>query len=83
MRRFDRSYRLPVQESPDLADTSIRRPETVSATVYLEPRALERIKEVCRDENRRISDVISEAVDSYLRERTKLAFEDSTGWDRE
>jgi len=42
-----------------------------------------RIKEVCREENRRISDVICEAIDSYLRERTKLAFERSTSWERE
>jgi hypothetical protein len=83
MRRYDPSYRLPVRESPNLADSFGRRPDTVSATVYLEPHAMERIKQVCRDENRRISDVISEAVDSYLRERTKLAFEDSQGWDRE
>ncbi len=68
---------------PGLADTSGRRPDTVSATVYLEPHALARIKEVCREENRRISDVICEAIDSYLRERTKLAFERSTGWERE
>ena len=83
MRRYDPSDRLPVQESPDLADTSGRRPDTVSATVYLDPHAMARIKEVCRDENRRISDVICEAVDSYLRERTKLAFEHSPGWDPE
>jgi len=81
VRRYDPSYRLPIQESPKLADTSIRRADTVSATVYLELDAMERIKEVCRDENRRISDVISEAVDSYLRERTTLAFEDAPGWD--
>jgi hypothetical protein len=83
MRRLDPSYKLPVQESPNLADTSGRRLEAVSATVYLEPHAMERIKEVCLEENRRISDVICEAVDSYLRERTKLAFESSPGWDRE
>ena len=83
MRRFNPSYRLPIQESPNLADTSVRRPDTVSATVNLDPHAMARIKEVCRDENRRISDVISDAVDSYLRERTKLAFEGSPGWDPE
>ena len=75
MRRYDPPYRLPVRESPDLADTSGRRPDTVSATVYLDAHAMERIKEVCREENRRISDVISEAVDNYLRERTKYEFE--------
>jgi hypothetical protein len=55
----------------------------VSATVYLDANALGRIKQVCRQENRRISDVISEAVDSYLRERTKFAFERSADPDSE
>ena len=83
MRWSEPSNRLPVRESPGLADTSGRRPDTVSATVYLEPHAIARIKEVCREENRRISDVICEAIDGYLRERTKLAFERATGWERE
>ena len=83
MARFIPPGRLPVRESPDLADTSSRRPESVSATVYLDAHALERIKRVCWEENRRISDVICEAIDGYLRERTKLAFERSTGWERE
>jgi hypothetical protein len=55
----------------------------VSATVYLDANALERIKQVCREENRRISDVIGEAVDTYLRERTKFAFERSADPDSE
>ena len=50
-----------------------------NATVYLDLHAMERVKEVCRQENRRISDVICEAVDSYLRERAKLAFEHVMG----
>ena len=83
MRKYDPSNKLPVKESPDLADTSSRRPASVSATVYLDANALERIKQVCREENRRISDVISEAVDIYLRERTKYAFERSTDPDSE
>ena len=83
MRKYDPSNKLPVKESPDLADTSGRRPDSVSATVYLDANALERIKQVCREENRRISDVISEAVDIYLRERTKYAFERSTDPDSE
>ena len=56
-------------------------PETVSATVYLDAHAMDRIERVCRDENRRISDVICEAVDQYLRERTKYAFEGSANSD--
>jgi hypothetical protein len=83
MRKYDQSHRLPVRESPDLADTAGRRTEAVSATVYLEVHALERIKQVCREENRRISDVISEAVDFYLRERTKFAFEQTMDPDSE
>jgi len=38
----------------------------VSATVYLLPDKLELIKQICADKNRRISDLISEAVDDYL-----------------
>jgi hypothetical protein len=75
MRKHDPSNKLPVKDSPDLADTSGRRGEAVSATVYLDAHAMERIKQVCREENRRISDVISDAVDSYLRDRTAYAFE--------
>jgi hypothetical protein len=39
----------------------------VSATVYLLPDTLALIQHHCADTNRRISDVISEAVDDYLR----------------
>ena len=77
MRKYDFPNRLPVQDSPNLADAFSRRVETVSATVYLDVHALDRIKELCREDNRRISDVISEAVDNYLRERTTYAFEQS------
>ena len=63
MRRSNTSYRLPIQESPSLAaDTSGRRPDTVSATVHLDPPAMERIKEGCPNENRPTNDVIREAV---------------------
>jgi hypothetical protein len=41
----------------------------VSATVYLLPDKLELIKQICADKNRRISDLISEAVDDYLCKR--------------
>ena len=39
----------------------------VSATVYLRPDKLALIRQNCSDTNRRISDLISEAVDDYLR----------------
>jgi hypothetical protein len=81
MRWYDPSNKLPVRESPGLADPSSRRADAVSATVYLEAHALDRIKQVCREENRRISDVICEAVDLYLRERTRFAFERTTDSD--
>jgi hypothetical protein len=83
LRKHELSHKFPVKESPDLADTAGRRPEAASATVYLEVHAMERIKQVCREENRRISDVISEAVDIYLREHTKFAFERTTDPDSE
>ena len=43
------------------------RAKLVSATVYLLPDQLALIKQHCADTNRRISDLISEAVDDYLR----------------
>jgi hypothetical protein len=50
---------------------SKQRPETarassVSATVYLLPNQLALIKLICADKNRRISDLLSDAVDEYL-----------------
>ena len=42
------------------------RTALVSATVYLLPDKLELIKQICGDKNLRISDFLSEAVDSYL-----------------
>lgn len=75
MRTRDVPPKLPVQESPDLVDSGNERLPAVSATVYLDPYTLDCIKQVCREENRRISDVISDAVERYLRERTKMAFE--------
>jgi hypothetical protein len=38
----------------------------VSATVYLLPDQLQLIKQICADKNRRISDLISDAIDDYL-----------------
>jgi hypothetical protein len=76
MRISDFSYKLPVKDSPDLAEAEGRQLPPVSATVYLDHYTMESIKQVCRRENRRISDVISDAVQRYLRERTKRSFED-------
>jgi hypothetical protein len=39
----------------------------VSATVFLLPDKLALIQQLCGQKNRRISDLISEAVDDYLR----------------
>ena len=38
----------------------------VSATVFLLPDKLALIQQLCAQKNRRISDLISEAVDDYL-----------------
>jgi hypothetical protein len=38
----------------------------VSATVFLLPDKLALIQQLCSQKNRRISDLISEAVDDYL-----------------
>ena len=40
-----------------------------SATVYLPRRALRLIKEISLEENRRISDILANAVDEYLSKR--------------
>jgi len=53
--------RFATNQRPEAARTNL-----VSATVYLLPDKLELIKQICADKNRRISDLISEAVDDYL-----------------
>ena len=40
-----------------------------SATVYLPRRALRLIKEISLEENRRISDILANAIDEYLSKR--------------
>ena len=76
MRISNVAYKLPVKDSPALAEAEAQRLPPVSATVYLDHYTMESIKQVCRHENRRISDVISDAVQRYLRERAKRSFED-------
>ncbi len=46
-----------------------RREKYPSATVYLPRRAIRIIKEIGLEEDRRISDIISDAVDEYLTKR--------------
>ena len=57
--------------SKGLQLASDRRPDAtsknlVSATVYLLPDKLKLIQQICADKNRRISDLISDAIDEYL-----------------
>jgi len=53
--------RFANNQKPEAARTNL-----VSATVYLFPDQLSLLKRICADRNRRISDLISEAVDDYL-----------------
>jgi hypothetical protein len=46
-----------------------RRSKYPSVTVYLPPRAIRIIKEIGLDENRRLSDLLAEAVDEWLVKR--------------
>ena len=46
-----------------------RRTQYPSATVYLPPKAIRILKEIGLDENRRLSDLIAEAVDEWLIKR--------------
>jgi hypothetical protein len=48
--------------------------DLVSATVYLLPDKLQLIKQICANKNRRISDLISDAVDDYLANVAKSHF---------
>lgn len=67
---------MPVEdEAPIKAVPSVRpatkqgarsRANYPSATVYLPRRALRLIKEISLEENRRISDILANAVDEYL-----------------
>jgi Ribbon-helix-helix domain len=62
-----------IEKRPVAPSTLKKRPAAtrvglVSATVYLLPDKLELIKQICARTNHRISDLISEAIDDYLRE---------------
>ena len=51
----------------------------VSATVFLLPDKLAIIQQLCAQKNRRISDLISEAVDDYLCKAHEAAEDHSSG----
>src|SRR5579863_3475529 len=75
----------PAAASPETASPALAEPKNPSiptpppavsgrakypsATVYLPPRALRLIKQISLEENRRISDLIAEALDEYLQKR--------------
>jgi hypothetical protein len=54
--------RLTCRKVPDRPDTS-----AISATVYLLPNQMAQIKQICAEGNHRISDLLGEAVEQYLR----------------
>jgi hypothetical protein len=47
--------------------TDHRDTSSISATVYLLPDQLTLIKQICAEKNRRISDLLEDAVEQYLR----------------
>ena len=63
----------PIEATPPVRTVARRvassRANYPSATVYLPRRALRLIKEIALDENRRISDIVADAVEQYLTKR--------------
>jgi hypothetical protein len=57
---------MPNHSSASCQGKKIARMNLVSATVFLLPDKLALIQQLCSQKNRRISDLISEAVDDYL-----------------
>jgi hypothetical protein len=66
---FDKQGVAKTPRSATRQSSKVARMSMVSATVYLPPDKLALIKKICGDSNWRISDLISEAVDDYLRRR--------------
>jgi len=58
--------RLPTHSSASGQRKKIVSMNLVSATVFLLPDKLALIQQLCAQKHRRISDLISEAVDDYL-----------------
>jgi hypothetical protein len=63
---FEKQGAAKAPRSATEQSSKVARMNLVSATVYLVPDKLALIKKICGDSNRRISDLISEAVDDYL-----------------
>jgi hypothetical protein len=59
----------PAERSAPAGSAKSRRSQYPSATVYLPPKAIRILKEIGLDENRRLSDLIAEAVDEWLVKR--------------
>ncbi len=66
---FEKQGVAKTPRSASKQSPKVARMNLVSATVYLLPDKLALIKKICGDSNRRISDLISEAVDDYLCQR--------------
>jgi hypothetical protein len=58
--------RVATHSSASSQRKKIANVNLVSATVFLLPDKLALIQQLCAQKNRRISDLISEAVDDYL-----------------
>jgi hypothetical protein len=59
----------PVVAPASAAASPNTRAKYPSVTVYLPPRAIRLVKELSLEENRRITDILAEAVDEYLVKR--------------
>ena len=62
--------RVAPHSSANSQSKKIASVNLVSATVFLLPDKLALIQQLCAQKNRRISDLISEAVDDYLCKRS-------------
>lgn len=59
----------PTQATESERPTASSRAKYTSVTVYLPPRAIRLIKEIGLEDNRRLTDILAEAVDEYLTRR--------------
>jgi hypothetical protein len=58
--------REAARPAPSAAAPSSRTAKYPSATVYLPPRAIRLLKEIGLEENRRLTDILAEALDDWL-----------------
>lgn len=59
----------PPPAAPPAARSPARTAKYPSVTVYLPPKAIRLVKELALDENRRMTDILAEAVSEYLVKR--------------